>query len=185
MTAPASDFHALHAALEPLSLAIDELHPSERNPRRGDVDAIAESLTINGQYRPVVARLDGEILAGNHTWLAARQLGWSHIAALRIDVDDEQAARIMLADNRTAELGSYDDEALIDLLRSLDELVGTGFEDADLAALLAVDEGDDDSAPVLDVASLSVLVECRDEEQQRELIDRFEAEGLICRPLMM
>ena len=38
---------------------------------------IAESLTVNGLYRPIVTTKDGTILAGNHTYLAAESLGWS------------------------------------------------------------------------------------------------------------
>ena len=37
-----------------------------RGTRNGDVEAVAESLTVNGQYRPIVVTTDGTILAGNH-----------------------------------------------------------------------------------------------------------------------
>lgn len=63
------------------SFAVAELSTFERNPRRGDVAAIAESLTRHGQYRPIVVNagsLTGrvnEVLAGNHTLLAAKHLG--------------------------------------------------------------------------------------------------------------
>ena len=43
------------------------LRPHPRNPRRGDVDAIEESIAENGFYGCVVAqRSTGYILAGNH-----------------------------------------------------------------------------------------------------------------------
>lgn len=117
------------------------LKPYSRNPRRGDVDAIAASLLAHGQYRPIIARAGGEVLAGNHTLLAARQLGWSRIAAVVLDVDDDQALRIVLADNRTSDLGTYDNELLIELLAELDVgltgLAGTGWAAEDLAALEA------------------------------------------------
>lgn len=64
--------------LEALAVDIDSVRPFESNPRRGDVKAIAESLRVNGQYRPIVAnKRTGEILAGNHTWQAAKSLSWS------------------------------------------------------------------------------------------------------------
>ena len=127
----------------------DELRPYHKNPRRGDVEAIARSLEVNGQYRPIVVNLGRhtgrplEVLAGNHTLAAARSLGWDRIAATTVDVDDHQAARIVAADNRTADLGGYDDTALLALLQELDDLDGTGYDDDDLAAMLDTGEAAD------------------------------------------
>src|SRR5262249_13861040 len=53
-----------------------------------------------------------------------------------------QAKRIMLADNRTAEYGHYDDAALAAVLATLPDIVGTGWtpdDFADLDAALAID----------------------------------------------
>lgn len=124
-------------------MAVVELSPHHKNARRGDVKAIAASLSKTGQYRPLVVNegtLTGrpfEVLAGNHTLAAARSLGWSEVDVTIVDVDDETATRILLADNRTAELGGYDDEALAQLLEDLEELDGTGYTGDDLAGLLA------------------------------------------------
>lgn len=116
---------------------IDDLRPHPHNPRNGDTDLIAESLVANGQYKPIVATADGTILAGNHTYAAAMELGWDRLAVVRlnIDPDSDDAHRIMLADNRTADVGRYDDALLIELLKSLPTLEGTGYVPADLSAL--------------------------------------------------
>jgi site-specific DNA-methyltransferase (adenine-specific) len=120
---------------------VDRLATFHRNPRRGDVAHIAESLSVNGQYRTICVNrgtLTGrplEVLAGNHTLLAARQLGWRNIAATYVDVDDERATRIVAADNRTADLGDYDDRLLLELLAELPDLEGTGFDPGDLEDL--------------------------------------------------
>lgn len=119
-------------------MPVGELRPYAANPRNGDTDAIRDSLQAHGQYRPIVARKGtGEILAGNHTYAAALELGWGRIAATFVDVDDQEAARIVLVDNRTTDLARYDDGALAGLLGSLPELAGTGFDDGDLAQLVA------------------------------------------------
>lgn len=121
--------------------APDTLALFHRNPRRGNVDRIAESLRVNGQYRPIVVNRGtitgrpAEVLAGNHTLLAARQLGWATVAAVWVDVDDQQATRIVAADNRTADLGDYDDQLLRGLLAELPDLAGTGYDTDDLDAL--------------------------------------------------
>jgi DNA modification methylase len=117
---------------------VARLRPYPGNPRRGNLEAIKESLELNGQYRPVVAnRPTREVLAGNHTVRAAKELGWPEIAVSWVDVDEETAARIVLVDNRTNDLAAYDDEALADLLGELPELTGTGYDRDDLDALLA------------------------------------------------
>ena len=108
----------------------------EGNARRGNIDAIAESLRVNGQYRPIVVREeDNTILAGNHTWLAARRLGWENIAATFISCDEDTARKINLADNRISDLASYSEEPLLNLLRSMPDLEGTGFAQTDIDKL--------------------------------------------------
>lgn len=123
-------------------VAVSSLQPHPRNPRQGDVGAISESLKAHGQYRPIVAqRSTGYILAGNHTHKAAQALGWSEIAVTYLDVSDDQAVRIMLADNRTNDLATYDDAALADLLRELtgtaDGLTDTLFDGDTLDEIIA------------------------------------------------
>lgn len=146
------------ATLEDLAVDIDTLRPYPADPRRADVDAIANSLQLLGQYRPVVANHGTrEVLAGNGVLRAAHALGWETLAVTWVDVDDEAAARINLADNRTSDLATYDDAALLALLQSLPDISGTGYDDGALAALLAAVEGEpvgltdpDEPAPVPD-----------------------------------
>jgi len=124
-----------------LAIPIDSIQPHPRNVRQGDVGAISESLKLHGQYRPIVVQKStGHILAGNHTYKAARALKWKQIAATYVDVTDDQAIRILLMDNRANDLASYDDPALADILKQLMEteqrLEGTGFDPDDLEQLL-------------------------------------------------
>jgi hypothetical protein len=121
------------------------LHLFHRNPRRGDIAAIKKSLDANGQYKPVIVNsgtITGrpfEVLAGNHTVLAARELELSEIQAYVIDVDDATATRINLVDNKTAQLGDFDDAILADLLTGFDgELFGTGYTSDDLDSFTAL-----------------------------------------------
>ena len=106
------------------------LQPYKGNARQGDVDGIARSLQINGQYRPIVVRRETrEILAGNHTWKAAKQLDWNTIKVTYLDgLTDEQARRIVLADNRYNDLATYNVPDLTKLLEEMTSLDGTGFD---------------------------------------------------------
>ena len=124
------------------AFGVGDLTPYHRNPRVGNVEAIAASLEARGQYRPIVVNLGShtgralEVLAGNHTLLAARSLGWSTVQATTVDVTDEVAAQIVLADNRLADLGTYNDEELLAVLEQASDLTGTGYTDRDLALLM-------------------------------------------------
>lgn len=134
-----------HADLEPLLVPVggDADHPAilphPQNARNGDVDAIAESIRHNGLYRPIYCQTStGYTLAGNHTYAACQQESEGTLTLMPVvwlDVDDEQAMRIMLADNRAADLGTYDEALLLDALNSLPTFEGTLYDMAEVEAL--------------------------------------------------
>lgn len=106
--------------LKELAHPITQFKTHPRNVRQGDVGAITESLNAHGQYRAIVVQKStGYVLAGNHTLLAAKSLGWPQIAATFVDCDDDQALRILLVDNRANDLAMYDDRALSEVLQEL------------------------------------------------------------------
>lgn len=122
------------------SVALSTVAPHPDNPRRGDIDAIEHSIEVNGFYGAlVVQESTGYILVGNHRYAAAKKAGLDELPALIIDVDDEQARRILVADNRYAELAKWDEDALSAILREFD-LAGTGFTEADLAKMISADD---------------------------------------------
>ena len=122
--------------MEIAQVALGEIEPYPLNPRKGDIKLIAESLQTYGQYKPItVNKRTKEILAGNHTYAAAKELGWETIAVNYVDVDENTAAKIVLMDNRTSDAGSYNDGVLLSLLDSLDSLASTGYTDGELKDL--------------------------------------------------
>lgn len=165
------------------TLPIADLQPFHGNPRRGNVHAIKESLARLGQFRPIVVNAGNhtgrpnEVLAGNHTMQAAKQLGWTELEAHLIDVDEDKAARIVAADNRIGDLGSYDDEALAELLSSLPDLDGTGYETADLDELLADTGPADDDEPVGSAPKQDAPSEPEEGFNRYEHRDEWEASG--------
>lgn len=121
-------------------VGVDEIDPHPENANVGNIDAIKESIQVNGYYAPMIVQsTTGFILAGNHRYAAAKALGYELVPVVYIDVDDEEAKRIMVADNRTTRLGHDDDEALMNLLEQLGDsergLLGTGFQHSDLQTL--------------------------------------------------
>lgn len=189
-----ADCVGLTVLLRPRDL---NLHP--RNPRRGDVDAIAGSLKANGQFKPIVVNVGthtgrpNEVLAGNHTLKAFRQLAeqnpfdgyWTGIKAHVVDVDDDMATRIVLVDNRSFEMGEgHDDSVVFELLSEIGT-TGTGYTDADLDALeeafgstqdVSPDEGDTpesdpeppDLAPPREPNAIGYTLVFDDEDQQEQ-----------------
>lgn len=107
------------------------------NPRVGDVDLIAESIEATGQYKPIlVNKRTMQVLAGNHTYLAMRKLGRTEILASFVDVDEDTATRIVLADNKTAQAGGFDEKILAELLSGLSDISGTGFSEDEVDELI-------------------------------------------------
>lgn len=150
-------------ALEHLLSPVEALRTHPRNARRGDVEVIAESLRRFGQQRPIVALPDGIIVAGNHTYRAAvEHLRWTHIAVVQSDLSGEEVEAYLLADNRTGDLGTYDEHALADLLRprlDADTLLGTGYSRSDVERLLTEVAWSDRFKPGDEPRPLDVLAE--------------------------
>ncbi len=133
--------------LDSLLFPVGELTSLPGNPRRGDVDAVARSYERFGQRKPIVARRSDDgtnvVVAGNHQLEAARQLGWEQIAVVWTDdLTDDQAKAFALADNRIADLGTYDNDDLLVLLSEVDDLDGTGYTTADVDDLRSLLEFD-------------------------------------------
>jgi ParB-like chromosome segregation protein Spo0J len=120
---------------------IERLRPHPDNPRQGDVGAIHESIEANGFYGAlVVQRSSAHVLVGNHRLQAALHAGENELPVIWVDVDDDRARRIMLADNRSGDLASYDESRLVELLEELalgeGGLEGTGWDGDELDRLL-------------------------------------------------
>lgn len=128
---PMSDMpEAQHTLMSQIKKAkVGDLLYYPGNARRGNIEAVAESLTYHGQFKPIVVQKSTNyVLAGNHTLRAASEiLNWKTINVVYVDVDDDQARRIVLADNRTSDLGDYDYDALYQILADVPDPIGTGY----------------------------------------------------------
>jgi len=129
----------INHAIEDAPLGSLKIHP--RNANQGDFGAIQESVKTNGFYGVIVAnKRSGHILAGNHRYAVAKELGFERIPVAWVDVDPEEELRILIADNRTTRLGLDNEERLAELLSELaltpDGLIGTGFDGDDLDDLI-------------------------------------------------
>ncbi len=172
-------------------IAVADLAHYPGNARQGDVDMIAESLEVNGQYKPIVVNrgdkepsLTNTVLCGNHTLDAAKQLGWATLDAHWVDLTAEQARRVVLVDNRANDAASYDVDALVDLLTEYPDLDGTGFTRDELDTLLEELDAADAEVPDMPdeepATEWNLLVECGSEDEAKLLKTKLTAEGYTC-----
>lgn len=123
--------------LTPLMQPIDSVIQNPRNYNNGDVEEIMALIEDIGMYRPIIVdRESREIIAGNHTWLACKQLHAEVIPVIFFDGEDEDQLRAMIGDNGTARAARPDEALLLDLLRDLDSsdrgLHGLGYNSRDI-----------------------------------------------------
>ena len=174
---------------------IDTLTPDPNNARRHDernIAAIRDSLARFGQQKPLVVDKDGVVVAGSGTLESAKQLGWKKIKIVRSSLSGASRTAYAVADNRTAELATWEDEMLAQSLaevradEGIDELA-TGFSDREIEALLArKDDGDGDDGRQKTIGeSFTVMVECADESEQRAVFEEMKGKGFKCRVLTM
>lgn len=178
--------------LESLAVDIDTLVLLPGNPRRGDVEAVKRSYAAFGQRKPIVARrADRVVLAGNHQLMAARALGWAQIAVVWVDDDEITAKAFALADNHVADLGSYENDLLAEMLSAVragaadDIIEAMSYSSSEMARLLEEHADPLEAPDQTDQLSGSwvVIIDCESEAQQLRLLDQLEREGLSCRAL--
>ena len=138
--------------------SVAELSEDPANARSHDernIASIMASLRAFKQQKPIVVDKSGVVRAGNGTLQAAMALGWSEIATVETDLTGSDAIAYAIADNRTAELASWDESVLgmqLDgLAQEAEELVeAAGFQADELAELLKQFEVDEVLPPELD-----------------------------------
>jgi len=175
--------------LEIKVIAIDDLTLDPDNARahnQKNLDAIAKSLQMFGQRKPVVITKDFVVVAGNGTLEAARQIGWKGLSCVTVpdDWDTDTIKAYALADNRTAELASWNTEVLLGQLRDLDvndwSVTDLGFKGFDLKTR---DEIDTDLKEIGE--RFEVVIECDNENDQTALLLRLSQEGLRVRAIVI
>jgi DNA modification methylase len=147
------DLSHIAEPLRPLAIRCSSINFDPDNARlhsEENIEAIMKSLAEFGQDQPLVVQKQGMIVRkGNGRLKAALRLSWEWIAAFVVDENDVRAVARAIADNRTAELATWDEEKLAALLKSIREAEGidldvTGFSQADIDQLLPLDIPEDE-----------------------------------------
>jgi ParB-like chromosome segregation protein Spo0J len=173
------------------TISIDDLELDPNNARRHsekNINAICESLTQFGQRKPIVINANDVVIAGNGTVEAARKLGIKALEVVRVPADwsEEKIKAYALADNRTAELASWDAEILLSQLNELNiadwDINALGFKEFELNPLKDSDADTD----MKDIGErYEVVIECKDENEQTALLLRLSQDGLKVRAIII
>lgn len=124
----------------------ESLYPPARTARlhpASQIDAIAKSIQRFSFVSPIVATRAGEIVVGEARWQAAKSIGRETVPVVIADhLSAAQVEAYRIADNRLAELATWDDAVLANVVRDLDlaltaeDLDALGFATDELSALL-------------------------------------------------
>jgi hypothetical protein len=133
---------------------IDSVTPHPENARRADTERIRQSLEDHAQYAPIVVHDETkQVIAHNHVWAIAKELGHPKIYATFVECSTAKARAVLAADNRTSDSAGYEDAALLELLSNLDDtglLLEGGWDGGALDELRTTLEGDVAPATRLD-----------------------------------
>lgn len=109
--------------MEIVMMNIDEIIPYENNPRKNDdaVEAVANSIKNFGFKSPIVVDANKVIVNGHTRLKASKLLGLTMVPVIiASDLTEEQCRALRLADNKTAEIASWDKKLLLQELESID-----------------------------------------------------------------
>lgn len=105
-----------------INIKLTDIKPYENNPRNNKkaVEAVKNSIERFGWRQPIVVDKNNVIICGHTRYEAAMELGYAEAPCeVAIDMTDEDVKAYRLADNKVAELATWDDEKLIQELKDL------------------------------------------------------------------
>jgi ParB-like chromosome segregation protein Spo0J len=162
-------------------LPIESITPDPKNVRKHDktnLKAIKGSLQLAGQQKNIVIDKNNICIAGNGILMAAIELGWTHITAYKSELEGDAAIAYALADNRTGDLSSFDDDLLKEMLSTLKnhgmDITSFGFDGFDFGDKTKDKESNDCQD------KFEILVKLGGEKDQREIYEELVSRGYEC-----
>jgi hypothetical protein len=178
-------------SLDIQEVRIADLKPAPYNPRKIGAEALSglsESMKRFGVKQPIIwNKRTGNVIAGHQRLRILRTAltAEDKLPVVVVDVDDETERLMNVELNNPRIAGSFD----VVKMEELSVQVST-----DLATLEALHldklfhkRSDDDEKELtrqLQGFVYRVIIECDSEEQQREMIDKLEGQGITCRALI-
>lgn len=164
---------------------ISELHLNEQNPRRNDhvVPYLVKSIEQFGFNNPVLIDKHNKVIAGHTRIKAAAKLEMDEVPTIMLEhLSPGQAKAYMIADNKLNEIADWDNDILKGILDELPptiDIEALGFTQAEIDALIDFkpDLPDEDQEKEIK-PDFTVIVTCKDEDEQQELFLELRDRGL-------
>ena len=162
------------------NISVKDLISYEKNTKKHDdvqINNVAESIKQYGFVQPIVIDKNNVVVIGHCRLLAAKKLKMADVPCVCVeDLTEEQVKALRIVDNKSNE-SPWDFDFLADELAeiNLDAFnfdFGVNFDDDDTETKerekIALNE------------SISVVVECADDEEAEAIFEKLSEEGYKC-----
>lgn len=166
-------------------ISVDELKTYENNAKlhpAEQVEQIKKSIEQFGMNDPIAVWKDNVIIEGHGRLIACKELGIDKVPVIRLDgLTDEQKKAYTLAHNKLTMNSGFDLDVLADELNSITEIDMSDFGFADLSDLFEDEYEEVDEKQTNYNETISVVIDCKDENEAKQIFERLQKEGFECR----
>lgn len=162
------------------NIAVKDLIPYEKNTKKHDdvqINNVAESIKQYGFVQPIVIDKNNVVVIGHCRLLAAKKLKMTDVPCVCVDdLTDEQVKALRIVDNKSNE-SPWDFDFLADELAEIN-LNAFNFDFG-----VSFDDDDTEIKEREEIAlneSISVVVECADDEEAETIFEKLSEEGYKC-----
>ncbi len=140
---------------------LTKLHPWEDNPRLNDhaVKTVADSIRSFGFNIPVLCDQNLTIIAGHTRWKAAKKLGMKEVPVIVVKMTETQRRAFAIADNKTAEIASWNFPKLKEVLEELVtediDIRSLGFSNEEIRRFILDNDDDENAIPEINCITVA------------------------------
>ena len=162
------------------NIAVKDLIPYEKNTKKHDdvqINNVAESIKQYGFVQPIVIDKNNVVVIGHCRLLAAKKLKMADVPCVCVDdLTDEQVKALRIVDNKSNE-SPWDFDFLAD------ELAKINLDAFNFDFDVSFDDDNTETKEREEIAlneSISVVVECADDEEAEMIFEKLSEEGYKC-----
>lgn len=177
----------MNEELKIVYMDINDLQMYENNPRKNSdaVQYVANSIQQFGFKNPIIIDKNNMIVCGHTRYKAARRLKMAKVPCIMADdLSEDQIRAFRLADNKVAEMATWDYDRLEQEFALLDPLE---FDIADFGFFPNYEpDEDEEEDPEDDIEeskeqSYTLVIDCESKAEQKDTYERLAKMGIIAR----